>query len=131
MSDGNHKNTYNIYLGAGGNFNKSIEGNYLQVHGNYINNGNYINISHNLSEAATQIQDLLWQLENQGYNRQDAKQKVAKDWANEVKNNPRAKGKLVKLGQSIRDAAASAVIGEATLDVIKLVFASLGIPLPF
>lgn len=40
MSDGNHNNTYNIYLGAGGNFNKSIEGNYLQVHGNYINNDN-------------------------------------------------------------------------------------------
>ncbi|MFN6568898.1 hypothetical protein [Dendronalium sp. ChiSLP03b] len=127
MSDGNHNNTYNIYLGAGGNFNKSIsiEGNYLQVHGNYIN------ISQDLSEAATQIQELLWQLENRGYNRQDAQQKVAKDWANEVQNNPRAKGKLVKLGQSLRDAAASAVIGEATLNVIKLVFASLGIPLPF
>lgn len=127
MSDGNHKNIYNIYLGAGGNFNKSvsIQGNYLQVHGNYIN------ISQDLAEAATQIQELLQQLENQGYNHQDAQQKVAKDWVNEVQNNPRAKGKLVKLGQSIRDAAASAVIGEATLNVIKLVFASLGIPLPF
>ena len=127
MSDTDHNNTYNIYLGAGGNFNKSIsiEGNYLQVHGNYIN------ISQDLSEAAKQIQELLKQLENQGYNRHDAKHKVAQDWANEVQNNPKAKGKLVKLGQSIRDAAASAVIGEATLDVIKLVFASLGIPLPF
>ncbi|MEH1846781.1 MAG: hypothetical protein V7L25_17735 [Nostoc sp.] len=131
MSDGNHNNTYNIYLGAGGNFNKSLEGNYLQVHGNYINNGNYINISQDLSEAATQIEELLEQLENQGYNYQDAQQKVAKDWTNEVQNNPKAKSKLVKLGQSIRDAAASAVIGEATLNVIKLVFASLGIPLSF
>ncbi|MDF5737384.1 MULTISPECIES: hypothetical protein [unclassified Nostoc] len=131
MSDGNHNNTYNIYLGAGGNFNKSIEGNYLQVHGNYINNDNYINISEDLSEAATQIEEFLEQLENQGYNHQAAQQKVAKDWANEVQNNPRVKGKLVKLGQSIRDAAASAVIGEATLNVIKLVFASLGIPLSF
>ncbi|MBD2519777.1 hypothetical protein H6G93_33450 [Nostoc sp. FACHB-973] len=127
MSDGNHKNTYNIYLGAGGNFNKSvsIQGNYLQVHGNYIN------ISQDLAEAATQIQELLQQLENQGYNSQNAQHKVAKDWVNEVQKNPRAKSKLVKLGQSIRDAAASAVIGEATLNVIKLVFASLGIPLPF
>lgn len=127
MSDGNHKNTYNIYLGAGGNFNKSvsIQGNYLQVHGSYIN------ISQDLAEAATQIQELLRQLENQGYNSQDAQHKVAKDWVNEVQNNPTAKGKLVKLGQSIRDAAASAVIGEATLNVIKLVFASLGISLPF
>lgn len=49
MSNENHNNTYNIYLGDGGNFNKSIEGNYLQVHGNYINNGNYINISQDLS----------------------------------------------------------------------------------
>ncbi|MCM0589859.1 MAG: hypothetical protein ACSI46_28090 [Gloeotrichia echinulata DVL01] len=127
MSDTDRNNTYNIYLGANGNFNKSIsiEGNYLQVHGNYIN------ISQDLSQAARQIEELLCQLENQGYNRQDAQQKVAKDWANEVQNNPKAKGKLVKLGQTIRDAAASAVIGEATLDVIKLVFASLGIPLPF
>ncbi|MGF2036051.1 MAG: hypothetical protein RMZ43_012170 [Nostoc sp. CmiVER01] len=131
MSNENKNNTYNIYLGDGGNFNKSIEGNYLQVHGNYINNGNYINISQDLSEAATQIQELLRQLENQGYNHQDAQQKVAKDWANEVQKNPRAKGKLIKLGQSICDAAASAVIGEATLNVIKLVFASLGIPVPF
>ncbi|MEH1903665.1 MAG: hypothetical protein V7L04_20210 [Nostoc sp.] len=92
---------------------------------------NYINISEDLSEAATQIEEFLEQLENQGYNHQAAQQKVAKDWANEVQNNPRVKGKLVKLGQSIRDAAASAVIGEATLNVIKLVFASLGIPLSF
>ena len=118
MSEGNHNNTYNIYLGAGGNFNKSlsIEGNYLQVHGNYIN------ISQDLSQAATQIQELLRQLENQGYNHQDAQQKVAKDWVNEVQNNPRAKGKLVKLGQSIRDAAASAVIGEATLELLHKYF---------
>ncbi|MBH8551510.1 hypothetical protein I8751_03780 [Nostocaceae cyanobacterium CENA357] len=127
MSDGNRNNTYNIYLGAGGNFNNSIsiEGNYLQVHGNYTN------ISQDLYQATTQIQELLHQLENQGYSRQDAQQKVAKDWANEVKKNPTTKGKLVKLGQSIRDAAANAVIGEATLNVIKLVFASLNIPLPF
>lgn len=127
MSEADRNNTYNIYLDAGGNFNKdvTIEGNYLQVHGNYIN------ISQDLSEVATKIQELLRQLENQGYNHQDAQQKVAQDWVKEVENNPRAKGKLVRLGKSLRDSAASAVIGEATLNVIRLVFASLGIPLQF
>lgn len=124
MNDQNRNITYNIHLGSGGNFNQSIEGPYLQVHGNF-------NISQDLSQAAAQIQELLRQLENQGYTSQDAQQKVAKDWVNEVQKNPGSKGKLVKLGQSIRDASASAVIGEATLGVIKLVFASLGIPLPF
>ena len=122
MNDQNRNVTYNI----NGNFNKSIsvKGNYLEVHGN-------INISQDLPQAAAQIQELLSQLENQGYNPQDAQQKVAKNWVNEVQKNPGAKAKLVKLGQSIGSASASAVIGEATLGVIKSVFTSLGIPLPF
>ncbi|MBK1988106.1 hypothetical protein A0J48_011245 [Sphaerospermopsis aphanizomenoides BCCUSP55] len=124
MNEQNRNITYNIHLSSGGNFNQSIEGPYLQVHGN-------VNISQDLSQAAVQIQELLRQLENQGYHPQDAQQKVAKDWVNEIKKNPQEKGKLIKLGQSIRDASASAVIGETTVGVIKLVFALLGIPLPF
>ncbi|BAY14789.1 hypothetical protein NIES21_05730 [Anabaenopsis circularis NIES-21] len=123
MNNEDRSNTYNI----NGNFIKSIsiEGDYLQVHGNYINN------SQDLSPIITQIQDLLNQLEKQGYSTQKAQQKVAKDWINEVQNNPSAKGKLVKLGKYIRDAGSSAVVGDATLGVIKLIFASLGIPLVF
>lgn len=119
MSNGDRSINYNI----NGNFIKSIsiEGDYLQVHGNNIN----INNSQDLSKIIAQIQDLLNQLEKQGYSPQEAQQKVAKDW---IQNNPNAKGKLVRLGKYISDAGASAVVGEATLGVIKLIFAVLGIP---
>ncbi|MBD2598511.1 hypothetical protein H6G74_30070 [Nostoc spongiaeforme FACHB-130] len=125
MNNGNGKpnKIYNI----NGNFNKSISvgANYLEVHGNYINN------TQDLSQVISQIQDLLNQLEKQGYSSQEAQQKVANHWVNEVQNNPNTKGKLVKLGKYISDVGTSAVVGEATLSVIRLIFASLGIPLPF
>ncbi|NMG07707.1 hypothetical protein [Brasilonema sp. UFV-L1] len=123
MSDEN-RNTYNIYLGSGGNFNQSIQGNYTQVHGNYIN------LSQDLSQAATQIQELLTQLQYQGYSSTDARQKVANDWANEAKHDPKAKGKLIQFGQYMRDAAANGVIGEAAVEVIKLALRLSGIPVP-
>ncbi|OCQ97143.1 hypothetical protein BCD64_16310 [Nostoc sp. MBR 210] len=125
MGNADNNNIYNIYLGAGGNFNKSIKGNYLQIHDNYINN------NQDLSPIIAQIQDLLNQLEKQGYSSQDARQKVAQDWVNIVRNNPNAKGQLMKLGKYIGDAGTSAVIGEATLNVIRLIFNLLGIPLVF
>lgn len=122
MGDEN-RNTYNIGS-IGGNFNQSIPGNYIQVHGNYINMGQ------DLSQAAAQIQQLLTQLQSKGYSSTDAQQKVANDWANEAKNDPKAKGKLIKLGQYVRDAAANGVIGEAAVEVIKLALTLSGIPLP-
>lgn len=125
MGNADHNNIYNIYLGAGGNFNKSIKGNYLQIHGNYINS------TQDLSQILAQIQDLLNQLEKQGYSPQDAQQKVAQDWVHEVQHNPNAKGQLIQLGKYMGDAGTSAVIGEATLSVIRLIFNLLGIPLLF
>ncbi|MBW4610680.1 MAG: hypothetical protein KME22_26575 [Hassallia sp. WJT32-NPBG1] len=122
MSEEN-RNTYNIDT-IGGNFNQSIQGNYTEVHGNYIN------MSQNLSQAAAQIQQLLTQLQCQGYSPTDAQQKVANDWANKAKNDPKAKGKLIKLGQYMRDAAANGVIGETAVEVIKLALRLSGIPLP-
>ncbi|MEB3179277.1 MAG: hypothetical protein VKL59_09635 [Nostocaceae cyanobacterium] len=123
MTDEN-RNIYNINLGNGGNFNQSIQGNYLQVHGNYIK------ISQDLSQAAAQIQQLLTQLQSQGYSPTEAQQKVANDWAHEAKSDPKAKGKLEKMGQYMRDAAANGVIGEAAVEVIKLALRLSGIPLP-
>jgi hypothetical protein len=122
MGDEN-RNTYNIG-NIGGNFNQSIPGNYIQVHGNYIDMGQ------NLSQAAAQIQQLLTQLQSKGYSSTDAQHKVANDWANEAKNDPKAKGKLIKLGHYVRDAAANGVIGEAAVEVIKLALRLSGIPLP-
>jgi len=122
MADEN-KNTYNIGS-IGGNFNQSIQGGYTQIHGNQIN------MSQDLSQAAAQIQQLLTQLQSQGYSSTEAQQKVANDWANEAKTDPKAKSKMVKLGQYVRDAATSSVIGEATVEVIKLALRLSGIPLP-
>jgi uncharacterized lipoprotein len=119
MTDEN-KNIYNI----GGNLNQSIQGGYTQIHGNQIN------MSQDLSQAAAQIQQLLTQLQSQGYSSTDAGKKVANDWANEAKTDPKAKSKMVKLGQYVRDAATSSVIGEATVEVIKLALRLSGIPLP-
>jgi uncharacterized protein YoaH (UPF0181 family) len=122
MSEQNN-NVYNIGS-IGGNFNQSIEGGYIQIHGNQIN------MSQDLSQAAAQIQELLNQLQFQGYSSTEAQQKVANDLANEAKSDPKAKGKMVKLGQYVRNAATSSVIGEATVEAIKLALRLSGIPLP-
>jgi uncharacterized protein YoaH (UPF0181 family) len=122
MSEQNN-NVYNIGS-IGGNFNQSIEGGYTQIHGNQIN------MSQDLSQAAAQIQELLNQLQFQGYSSTEAQQKVANDLANEAKSDPKAKGKMVKLGQYVRNAATSSVIGEATVEAIKLALRLSGIPLP-
>ncbi|AKG22816.1 hypothetical protein [Calothrix sp. 336/3] len=115
-----NRNIYNI----GGNFNQSIQGDYIEIHGNQINT------SQDLSQAAAQIQQLLTQLQSQGYSQTEAQQKVAKDWANNAKNDPKEKGKLVKLGQYVQNAATSSLIGEATIEAIKLALRLSGIPLP-
>ncbi len=122
MPDEN-KNIYNIGS-IGGNFNQSVQGGYTQIHGNQVN------MSQDLSQAAAQIQQLLTQLQSQGYSSTDAQQKVAKDWANEANSDPKAKSRMVKLGQYVRDAATNSVIGEATIEVIKLALRLSGIPLP-
>jgi hypothetical protein len=122
MTDTN-KNIYNIG-GVRGNFNQSVQGGYTEIHGNQINT------SQDLSEAAAQIQRLLTQLQSQGYSSVQAQQKVANDWANEAKNDPKSKNKMIKLGQYVRNAATSSVIGEATIEAIKLALRLSGIPVP-
>ena len=112
----------NIYMGAGGNYNESIQGDYIQ--------GDRINISQDLPQAAAQIQQLLYQLQSQGYSQADAQHKVANDWANEANNDSKAKGTLVKLGDYINNTAANGVIGQAAVEVIILALRFSGIPLP-
>ncbi|MGF1674052.1 MAG: hypothetical protein ACFCUV_10265 [Rivularia sp. (in: cyanobacteria)] len=122
MADDN-KNIYNIGS-IGGNLNQFIQGGYTQIHGDQIN------MSQDLSEAAAQIQQLLTQLQSQGYSSTDAQHKVANNWANQAKSDPKAKSKMIKLGQYVRDTATSSVIGEAAIEVIKLALRLSGIPLP-
>jgi hypothetical protein len=84
----------------------------------------------NLSEATTQIQQLLTQLQAQGYTQEDAQQQVAEELVTQAKNDPTVMDKLVKWGQSLGDAAAKTTVTEGAKAVVKLALRLLGIPLP-
>jgi uncharacterized protein YjbI with pentapeptide repeats len=106
---------------GGGSYYESIDtggGNYIQ--------GNYINMHQDLSQAATQIQDLLEKLQKQGVTVDVAQEQVAQDLATQAQNNATMKDKLVKWGQSLGDATVSDVVK----GVVKLAIRSAGIPLP-
>ena len=83
-----------------------------------------------LGEAAAEIQELLKQLQTQGYSPEAAQQKVASDLATKAKSNPTFKKKLVKWGQYLGDAAANGLIGEAVVTALKLTAQLVGIPIP-
>jgi WD40 repeat protein len=106
---------------GGGHYYESIDtggGDYVQ--------GNHINMSQDLTHAATQIQDLIEQLQKQGVAVDVAQEKVATDLANQVQKTPLMKDKLLKWGQSLGDATVSDVVKGA----VKLAIRSAGIPLP-
>jgi uncharacterized protein YoaH (UPF0181 family) len=126
-----------IFNISGGTYNESIQGDSINVQGNYINNGdstnvqgNYINISQDISQAAAQIQQRLNQLKTQGYSSEEAQQKVARALAIQAKNEPNTRNKLTELGRYLGDAAANGLIGEAVVWVVKVALASAGFPLP-
>jgi hypothetical protein len=83
-----------------------------------------------LAEAAVEIQQLIKQLETQGYSPEAAQQQVASDLAKRVQSNPEAKSKLAEWGKYLGNAAANGLIGEAAVTVLKLVAQLVGIPIP-
>ena len=83
-----------------------------------------------LAEAAAEIQQLLIQLQIQGYSPEEARQKTANDLATKAKDDPTTLGKLVKWGQSLGDAAAKTTVTEAAREVVKLALRLSGVPLP-
>jgi uncharacterized protein YoaH (UPF0181 family) len=84
----------------------------------------------NLADAAAKIQQLLTQLQSQGFSSEEAQKQAANDLANQAKDNPTALGKLVKWGQSLGDTAAKTIVSEAVKEVLKLALRLSGIPLP-
>lgn len=106
-------NTYNYYenIDTGGST-------YIQ--------GDYINMSQDLSQAASQIQSLLEKLQQQGITVDVAQEQVAQDMANQSKNNPKIKEKLINWSQSVGNATITDVVKGA----VKLAIRSAGIPLP-
>lgn len=102
---------------AGGNYVESNSGTYVE--------GNYINMSQDLAQAAVCIQELLAQLGDQNVPIDVAQEQVAEDIANQARNNPTMKNKLVKWGQSIGETTVSDVVK----GVVKLAIRSAGIPI--
>jgi uncharacterized protein YjbI with pentapeptide repeats len=97
--------------------------------GNYIQ-GNYLNLSQDLTQAAAQIQDLLNQLQKQGVTVEVAQQQVANDIATQAQNNPTMMGKLTLWGQSLANDVAKTTIGDVVKGTVKLALKTAGIPLP-
>jgi hypothetical protein len=119
-SNNNMGNNRTVNTG-GGNYYESIDtsgGDYVQ--------GNYINMSQDLTQAASQIQDLIEQLQKNGVSVDVAQEQVAKDVAAQAQKNPTVRDKLIKWGQSLGDATVSDLVK----GVVKLGIRSAGIPLP-
>lgn len=112
----------NINTG-GGNYIESNSGTYVE--------GDYINMSQNLTQAASSIEDLV----NQRVQKQEvtvdvAQQQVANDLATQAQENPTVMGKLVKWGQSLANDAAKATVGDVAKGTVKLALRAAGLPLP-
>ena len=111
----------NIQMGSG-NYNECIEGNYVQ--------GNYINMSQDLTQAAQQIQDLLHQLQNQGVTVEDSQYQVSTDIAKQAETNPVMMGKLVLWGKAMANKASETTVSEAAKIVFTLALKAAGLPFP-
>jgi CheY-like chemotaxis protein/biotin operon repressor len=105
---------------GGGTYNESIN----TAGGTYVQ-GDYINMSQNLTQAASDIEDLIDQLKKQGVTVDVAQEQVARDIATQAQDNSTIKNKLVKWGQSLGDATVSEVVKE----IVKLAIRSAGIPI--
>ena len=117
MSDSRFVNT------GGGNYNESIQGNYIQ--GNYIDNSNNVN---QLIEIVTSVEQSLKRLEDKGYSVELAQNKVATDLAVKAQEDPSVKQKLIALGQYVSKEAANGVIGQAAVKVVSIALNLLGLP---
>jgi len=106
----------------GGNYNESISGNYIQ--------GNYINLSQDLVQAAAQIQDLITQLQTQGATTETIQQQVATDLANAAKANPTMMDKLAGWGETLTQEVSKKTIGDVVSGTVKLALRAAGLPLP-
>ena len=106
-----------------------VSGNYIESNnGSYVQ-GDYINMSQDLTHAAIQIQELLFRLQKQGSTASAAQQQVAEDLVTQSKSNPTVMGKLVKWGQSLADTASKTSVNEAAKIVVLTALRLAGLPL--
>lgn len=106
---------------GGGNYNEFIQGDSINIQGNTIN------IGQDLSQADAEIQGLLAQLQLQGDSQESAQRKVASQLATQAQTQPETKKRLSQLAKYLGDAAASGVISEAVLTVLKMALGLAGI----
>lgn len=112
-----NKNSRTIHTG-GGNYIESNSGTYVE--------GSFINMSQDLAQAASQIQDLIEQLQKQGVTVNVAQEQVANEMATEAKKDPEMMNKLINWVQSLANTTVSDVVKGS----VKLAIRSAGIPLP-
>ncbi len=112
---------------SGGTYNEYIQGDAVNVQGNYINQGASINLNQDLSQIATQIQQRLIQLQAQGDSLEVAQCKVASQLADQAKKQPETKHQLANVGKSIGNSAVSGIIGEVAVTVLKMALGLVGI----
>ncbi|MEG3920970.1 GUN4 domain-containing protein [Microcoleus sp. T3_A4] len=99
LEDNRKTGDHNIYTG-GGNYNPSIQGNYIQ--GDYIEiQGCYINTNQELSEVVAEFREVVDKLKNQGYSADKAEDQVAQDLEEKARSNPKVKKRVVKWAKSL------------------------------
>ncbi len=92
----------NVYT-VGGNYNESIQGDYIE--GDYIEiQGNYININQDFSEIATEIRELVNKLVNQGCSEEGAETQVADELAKQARLKSKLRKRLFKLVKVLNSA---------------------------
>lgn len=96
----NTKTGYRNIHTDGGNYNQSIQGNYIQ--GDYIKiQGCYINTNQELSDVVAEFREVVNQLKNQGYSADRAEAQVAKDLEEKARSNAKVKKRVVKWAKSL------------------------------
>lgn len=101
LEDNRKTGDRNIHMGFG-NYNESIQGNYIQ--GDYIEiQGCYINTNQELSDVVAEFREVINQLKNQGYSAEKAEEKVAKDLEEKARNNPKVKKRVVNWANSFNN----------------------------
>jgi len=108
----------------GGNYNQSIQGNYIQ--GDYIEiQGCYINTNQELSDVVAEFREVVDQLKNQGYSADKAEEQVAQDLEEKARSNPKVKKRVVNWAKSLNNTS-TRINNEANAarEVIKYAAAS-------
>lgn len=107
---------------SGGSYNESVQGNVVNISGNYIQ-GDSVDFSQLVLEINKRLENTI----ADGTPIQESQQKVAKELALEAKARPELMKKLTQAGKFTGNAAAGGLIGEAALMVIKITLGLAGI----